>query len=528
MAAAFNNHKLILFDLDGTILDTIQDLTISINTALEQSGLPVHTEEEVLHFVGDGIPKAIERAIRPVRDPQVHAQVLKDFHAHYKVHCMDHTMPYPGIVHLLERLKDAGCLLAVVSNKADYAVQELIDLRFPGIFDTAVGLSGGMARKPAPDAVNKALHTLTVISGLSADLLKKNAVFIGDSDVDIQTARNAGMDEILVSWGFRGRDFLERCGAKRIVDSREELEELLLFDSVKTAGSKIAAAYESAAKTDSNTAAAYESGGTYRIAVCQMDSQNQEAENLKKAGEWIREAAEHGASLIAFPENMSFMGAGYRDHAQTIPGAVTEYLSELAKQYGIWIVSGSFPEQADASKVCNTLVLIDPRGQIRASYRKLHLFDIDISNGPYYRESDTVSPGSEIVTCNADELGTLGFAICYDLRFCELYRTMALQEASLILVPSCFTAHTGQMHWEILLRARAIENGVFIAAPDQIGVKSDMTAHGHSMIIDPYGRILAERKEGCGLIYADIDPKLVRQARTEIPVLENRRTDLYT
>lgn len=222
------DYSLAIFDLDGTILDTIEDLTISINTALRESGLPEHTKEEVLYYVGNGIPKAIERAIRPIEDPAVHAQVLDRFTAHYRDHCMDHTYPYPGIPEILAELKKAGCLLAVVSNKADYAVQELINLCFPDTFDAIVGISDGMQKKPAPDAVNKALSILHEKTGASSAELAKNAVFIGDSDVDIQTARNSNLTEILVSWGFRGHDFLVEQGAKRIADTPEELGALLL------------------------------------------------------------------------------------------------------------------------------------------------------------------------------------------------------------------------------------------------------------------------------------------------------------
>ena len=224
-------YQVEIFDLDGTILDTLEDLTISINAALKETGLPQHTKEEVLYFVGNGIPKAIERAILPIEDPDIHAQVLSRFTAHYKEHCMDHTFPYPGIPELLAQQKEAGAWLAVVSNKADYAVQDLVRLRFPGVFDAVVGIGEGVARKPAPDAANKALRILAEKTGCPLQTLKAQAVFIGDSDVDIQTARNVGVEEILVSWGFRGRAFLAQHGAKQIVDATEELSALLLTDT---------------------------------------------------------------------------------------------------------------------------------------------------------------------------------------------------------------------------------------------------------------------------------------------------------
>ena len=266
---------------------------------------------------------------------------------------------------------------------------------------------------------------------------------------------------------------------------------------------------------------------SYKIAVCQMDSRDDKEYNLSMAASWVKEAAGNGASLIAFPENMTYMGKAYRNQAETIPGPVTDFLCAKAKEHRIWIMSGSFPETTDAKKVSNTLTLIDPDGVIRSTYRKMHLFDVEVADGPSYKESESVLPGSEIVTLKTDALGCLGFSICYDLRFGEMYRLMALKGAQVIFVPACFTAHTGRMHWETLLKARAIENGVFIVAPDQIGEKYDITAYGHSMVIDPWGKVIARAEEGTGCIYAEIDLDLVRQAREQIPVLANRRDDVY-
>ena len=265
----------------------------------------------------------------------------------------------------------------------------------------------------------------------------------------------------------------------------------------------------------------------YKIAVCQMNSVDDKEENLKNVSSWIQEAAENGASLIAFPENMTYMGKWYRKQAETIPGPVTDFLCTKAKEHVIWIMSGSFPESTGTTRVHNTLLLIDPHGQIQTTYRKIHLFDVEVTDGPSYQESRSVIPGNEIVTLETDTLGCLGFSICYDLRFGEMYRLMALRGAELIFVPASFTAHTGRMHWETLLKARAIENGVFIVAPDQIGEKYDMTAYGHSMVIDPWGNVIARMDEGTGLIYAEISRNLVRQAQEQIPSLTNRRDDLY-
>lgn len=212
--------KLAIFDLDGTILDTIADLTDAVNYVLNKAGYPQRTLEEVRSFVGNGIRKTIERSV-PAGTPAETIDVLfADFTVHYKAHCADKTCPYEGIEELVRTLREAGMKTAVVSNKADYAVKMLCEEYFPGLFDAAVGDREGVRRKPAPDTVFAVLEEL----GVGAE----DCVYIGDSDVDMHTARNAGMDEILVSWGFRGRAFLEEIGGKCVVDHPKEIAEMLL------------------------------------------------------------------------------------------------------------------------------------------------------------------------------------------------------------------------------------------------------------------------------------------------------------
>lgn len=264
----------------------------------------------------------------------------------------------------------------------------------------------------------------------------------------------------------------------------------------------------------------------YSVAVCQMDSQDDKQKNLKLAGEMIAENASKGAKVIAFPETMNFMGKGQRYLAETIPGETTDFLCSKAKEHGIWIVSGSFPEVHESGKPLNTLVLIDSMGNIRCKYSKLHMFDVEIDNGPSYRESDYNTAGNEIVLADT-ELGRLGFAICYDLRFGEMFRLMALNGAQVIFVPSSFTMNTGKDHWEALLRARAIENGVYIVAPNQIGKKTNMIAYGKSMVIDPWGDVIARASDKPGSIMAEIDLGYIERVRRQVPSLENRRADVY-
>ena len=213
-------YKLAIFDMDGTILNTIDDLAACLNFVLEKSGFPARTMDEVISFIGNGLRKLIERGVPEGTDSETVDKVLADFKEYYAVHCADKTAPYDGIIELLENLRRNGCLTAVVSNKADDAVQELCRKYFDGLFDYAVGERSGILRKPAPDSVNEVLEKLNV--------KRENAVYIGDSDVDIKTAENAGMDSIIVEWGFRERDFLLKKGAKTIVSAAKEIEDIVL------------------------------------------------------------------------------------------------------------------------------------------------------------------------------------------------------------------------------------------------------------------------------------------------------------
>lgn len=208
-------YQLAIFDLDGTILNTLEDLADSTNYALCQCGYPEHTIEEIRQFVGNGIRNLILRALPCGTSTEEIDRVHAVFTAYYKEHCADKTKPYEGINELLATLKEAGCKTAVVSNKADYGVQELCRRYFDGMFDFAVGERPGIARKPAPDSVNEVLRVLQTE--------RKDAVYIGDSEVDVKTAEYAKMDQIIVTWGFRDREFLTEQGAKRFAATPEEV-----------------------------------------------------------------------------------------------------------------------------------------------------------------------------------------------------------------------------------------------------------------------------------------------------------------
>ena len=212
-------YELAVFDMDGTILNTLDDLTDATNHALRTFGYPEHTIEEVRFFVGNGIAKLIERATPEGTSEEDRARVRAEFMTYYKIHSADKTGPYLGITDLLGRLRAAGVKTAVVSNKPDPAVRDLCKTYYDGLFDAAVGDMEGQAVKPAPDMCLKVFKEL----GMGPE----NAVYIGDSDTDIQTARNAGLDEILVSWGFRGRQFLTEHGAKNICDTPDEVYDVI-------------------------------------------------------------------------------------------------------------------------------------------------------------------------------------------------------------------------------------------------------------------------------------------------------------
>lgn len=268
---------------------------------------------------------------------------------------------------------------------------------------------------------------------------------------------------------------------------------------------------------------------TYKIAVAQMDSQNDKGENMRTACRLIDEAVSQGAKLVSFPEVMNLSGenVGEGGGHEPIPGYTTQLLMEKAKEHGIYIHSGSFMEKIpEEERAYNASVLIDPEGQIIAHYRKLHTFDVTLPDGTVCDESARVRPGDRIVTVDT-ALGKMGLSVCYDIRFPELYRLMALEGAQILFAPASFTMPTGKDHWETILRTRAIENGCYLVAADQIGQKVRFTAYGNSMVVDPWGTVIARSSDKVGLIYADIDLDYLDAVRAKIPSLINRRADMY-
>lgn len=277
---------------------------------------------------------------------------------------------------------------------------------------------------------------------------------------------------------------------------------------------------------------------SFTAAAAQLTSTENLEANLAHCAELAKQAKAAGATLFALPENFAFLGLRERDKfgvAETIdedePGPILSALQAMARDHDMWVAAGGMPERLDdeppgteVTKTYNTFVLLSADGRVEATYRKIHLFDIDIPDRAVLRESDSVAPGSNVVAAETP-LATLGLTICYDLRFPELYRQLAVDmNAQILLVPAAFTAHTGKYHWHALLRARAIENQCWLIAAAQTGRHNDKRAsYGHSLIIDPWGTIVAEREDGMGIITAQIDLAKIDETRARMPCFDHRR-----
>jgi deaminated glutathione amidase len=267
-----------------------------------------------------------------------------------------------------------------------------------------------------------------------------------------------------------------------------------------------------------------------KIACIQLNSGEDKAANVAKAAELVAEAAAAGARFVVLPETWTYKGRakGFAKAAEPVDGRSNSVLAGLAREHRMYILAGSIYERTPfPDRFGNASVLIDPKGKQIAVYRKIHLFDA-VAGTAVYRESDYLESGDKLVTARVDGT-TVGLTICYDLRFPELYRGLTLKGARVLLVPAAFTEHTGRAHWEVLLRARAIENGAFVVAANQWGPhRPDRLCHGHSMIVDPWGVVLDEADDGVGICSADIDIGEVERVREQIPSLLHRRPELYS
>ena len=262
------------------------------------------------------------------------------------------------------------------------------------------------------------------------------------------------------------------------------------------------------------------------IAALQLTSGPDKAQNLATADRLVRRAAKAGASLVGLPENVAWMGPEEEraGAAEALGGPTLQRLAALAKELAITLLAGSVLETgAPGGRLYNTSVLFGPSGETLGVYRKIHLFDVEVGDGASYRESAAVAPGSEVVVADAP-LGRVGMSVCYDLRFPELYRQCAKEGAVLLTVPSAFTLITGKDHWEVLLRARAIENQAFVLAPAQWGRHSEKRqTYGHAMVVDPWGLVVAMASDGEGFALAEVDLERLAQVRRSLPALSHRR-----
>jgi deaminated glutathione amidase len=264
-----------------------------------------------------------------------------------------------------------------------------------------------------------------------------------------------------------------------------------------------------------------------RVAAVQLNSNEDKARNLAAAERLVRDAARAGAELVALPEKWNLLAAGevHAAEAEPLDGPSLGAARGWARELGIHLLAGSITERADEG-VYNTSVLVGPDGGDLAAYRKIHMFDVDVG-GVSYRESEHERAGTEIVTAAVDGV-EVGLTVCYDLRFPELYRILALRGARLIAIPSAFTAATGKDHWEVLLRARAIENQVFVLAPGQVGeAPPRYSSHGRSSIVDPWGVVLATAPDEECFVVADLDLEAQDRVRASLPSLANRRPQAY-
>jgi deaminated glutathione amidase len=267
-----------------------------------------------------------------------------------------------------------------------------------------------------------------------------------------------------------------------------------------------------------------------RVAAVQLNSTADQAANLAVADRLTRGAAADGATLIVLPEKWTAIGSDEQSRAAAEPldGPSIGWARAIARELGVDLVAGSILERVEGhERLANTSVHVDPSGEVRAAYRKLHMFDVEV-DGRRYRESELEEPGDEIVTSETADGVELGLSICYDLRFPELYRILAVRGARVLTVPAAFTLATTRDHWETLLRARAIENQAFVIAANQVGAHpTGAHSGGRSMIVDPWGLVLAQAQDSEGYIVADLDLVRQEEIRSRLPALANRRPEVY-
>lgn len=267
----------------------------------------------------------------------------------------------------------------------------------------------------------------------------------------------------------------------------------------------------------------------FKIGVCQMHVVKNKEKNITRARSMIKEAAFAGCKLVVLPEmfNCPYNSSLFPEYAESHPeGGTLKMLSAAAAEEKIYLVGGSIPER-DGESVYNTSFVFGPRGEMLAKHQKIHLFDVDLPDGLSFHESRTLGAGKKITVVETD-LCTLGVAVCYDIRFPELIRLMALAGAEVVILPAAFNMNTGPAHWELLLRTRAVDNQVFlVGASSARDAGASYVSYGHSVIVDPWGRIIAQADEKETVLFGEIDLRLLKETRAGLPLLKHRRNDLY-
>ena len=262
-----------------------------------------------------------------------------------------------------------------------------------------------------------------------------------------------------------------------------------------------------------------------RVALLQLSSTASVDQNLKTMASLFEKAANHDLSLLVLPENFAFMGLKEQDKLaiaeQEGDGKIQHAVSQLAKHYGVWTIAGTLPLKGLNGRVRASSIDFDSKGQQVACYDKIHLFDVDVPGGERFRESSTIQPGLTVVVVDTPA-GCVGLSVCYDVRFADLYRALVLRGAEIFAIPSAFTSVTGIAHWEVLLRARAIENTAYVLAPNQCGQhENGRNTYGHSMIVDPWGQIIAQAESHPDFVIAEIELSYLKTLRQKFPCNEH-------
>lgn len=266
----------------------------------------------------------------------------------------------------------------------------------------------------------------------------------------------------------------------------------------------------------------------FKVAVCQIMTSDDKKKNIEKAKKMIKEASQNGAKLVALPEifNCPYDNKCFSKYAEVYPGETSIEMMEVAKECGVFLVAGSIPEK-DGDKIYNTSYFFNNKGELIGKHRKMHLFDINIDGGQYFKESDVLTAGDEVTVVDT-ELGKIGIGICYDIRFPEYFRILALEGAEIVILPAAFNMTTGPAHWEMSVRMRALDNQIYmVAASPARDENSSYVSYANSRVVNPWGEVISKADTEECIIYANICAKREKEIREQLPLLKHIRNDVY-